>query len=327
VTGVLAQRPVGRTPLLVTDVGFGGASAGNLYRETSDAEAAAALDAAWAGGIRYFDTAPHYGLGLSESRLGAALRSRPRAQFVLSTKVGRVLEDNPWPAGSDLAAGGFAVPDRLRRRLDYSAAGVRRSLEDSLTRLGLDRVDIVYVHDADDHVDEAIAGAIPELVRMREEGIIGAAGVGMNQWQAPLRMVRETDLDVVMLAGRWTLLDRSGAPLLAECLARGVSVVAAAPFNSGLLAQPWPPDDAHFNYGPAGPARLDRARDLARICTQHGVDLPTVAVQFPLRHPAVVSVVSGMRTAAQAETTLARLTTPVPDDVWTELGTLPVLLT
>jgi len=327
VTGVLAQRPVGRTPLLVTDVGFGGASAGNLYRETSDAEAAAALDAAWAGGIRYFDTAPHYGLGLSESRLGAALRSRPRAQFVLSTKVGRVLEDNPRPAGSDLAAGGFAVPDRLRRRLDYSAAGVRRSLEDSLARLGLDRVDVVYVHDADDHVDEAIAGAIPELVRMREEGIIGAAGVGMNQWQAPLRMVRETDLDVVMLAGRWTLLDRSGAPLLAECLARGVSVVAAAPFNSGLLAQPWPPDDAHFNYGPAGPARLDRARDLARICTGHGVDLPTVAVQFPLRHPAVVSVVSGMRTAAQAETTLARLTTPVPDDVWTELGTLPVLLT
>ena len=151
-----------------------------------------------------------------------------------------------------MAAGRFAVPDRLRRRYDYSAAGVRRSLEDSLTRLGLDRVDIVYVHDPDDYLDEAICGAIPELVRMREEGIIGAAGVGMNQWQAPLRMVRETDLDVVMLAGRWTLLDRSGAPLLAECAARGVSVVAAAPFNSGLLAQPWPPDDAHFNYGPAG---------------------------------------------------------------------------
>ena len=249
---VLPRRRVRQTSVLLTEVGFGGASAGNLYRETSDAGAAAALDAAWAGGIRYFDTAPHYGLGLSESRLGAALRSRPRAEFVLSTKVGRLLEDNPSPAGSDLAAGGFAVPDRLRRRLDYSAAGVRRSLEDSLARLGLDRVDVVYVHDADDHVDEAIAGAIPELVRMREEGIIGAAGVGMNQWQAPLRMVRETDLDVVMLAGRWTLLDRSGAPLLAECAARGVSVVAAAPFNSGLLAQPWPPDDAHFNYGPAG---------------------------------------------------------------------------
>ena len=323
---VLPRRRVRQTSVLLTEVGFGGASAGNLYRETSDAGAAAALDAAWAGGIRYFDTAPHYGLGLSESRLGAVLRSRPRAEFVLSTKVGRLLEDNPSPAGSDLAAGGFAVPDRLRRRLDYSAAGVRRSLEDSLARLGLDRVDVVYVHDADDHVDEAIAGAIPELVRMREEGIIGAAGVGMNQWQAPLRMVRETDLDVVMLAGRWTLLDRSGAPLLAECVARGVSVVAAAPFNSGLLAQPWPPDDAHFNYGPACLALLDRARDLARICTEHGVDLPTVAVQFPLRHPAVVSVVSGMRTAAQAQTTLARLTTPVPNGLWSAVDTLPALL-
>ena len=323
---VLPGRQVGRTPVIVSSVGFGGASAGNLYRETSDAEAAAAVQAAWAGRIRYFDTAPHYGLGLSELRLGEALRSRPRPEFVLSTKVGRLLEDNPAPSGSDLAAGGFAVPDRLRRRLDYSAAGVRRSLEDSLTRLGLDRVDIVYVHDADDYVSEAIAGAIPELVRMREEGIIGAAGVGMNQWQAPLRMIGETDLDVVMLAGRWTLLDRSGAPLLAECTARGVSVVAAAPYNSGLLAQAWPPDDAHFNYGPAGPARLDRARDLARICTEHGVDLPTVAVQFPLRHPAVVSVVSGMRTAAQAETTLARLTTPVPDDLWPAVDALPELV-
>jgi D-threo-aldose 1-dehydrogenase len=318
---------VRQTQLTLTEVGFGGASAGNLYRATSDAEAAAAVQAAWDGGIRYFDTAPHYGLGLSESRLGAALRSRPRPDFVLSTKVGRLLEDNPAPAGSDLAAGGFAVPDRLRRRYDYSAAGVRRSLEDSLTRLGLDRVDIVYVHDPDDYVDEAIAGAIPELVRMREEGIIGAAGVGMNQWQAPLRMVRETDLDVVMLAGRWTLLDRSGGPLLVECAARGVSVVAAAPFNSGLLAQPWPPDDAHFNYGPAGPARLDRARDLARICKGHGVELPTVAVQFPLRHPAVVSVVTGMRTPEQDRTTLTRLTTPVLDDLWSEFDTLPSLIT
>jgi D-threo-aldose 1-dehydrogenase len=240
---ILPERRVGRTPVMVTEVGFGGASAGNLYRETSDAEAAAAVGQAWAGGIRYFDTAPHYGLGLSESRLGAALRSRPRSEFVLSTKVGRLLEENPAPSGSDMAAGGFAVPGRLRRRLDYSAAGVRSSLEDSLTRLGLDHVDIVYVHDPDEHVDEAISGAIPELVRMREEGIIDAAGVGMNQWQAPLRMVRETDLDVVMLAGRWTLLDRSGAPLLEECVARGVAVVAAAPFNSGLLARPWPPDD------------------------------------------------------------------------------------
>jgi len=324
---LLPERRVGRTPVLVTEAGFGGASAGNLYRETSDAEAAAAIGQAWVRGIRYFDTAPHYGLGLSESRLGAVLRSWPRSEFVLSTKVGRLLEANPSPAGSDLEAGGFAVPDRLRRRFDFSAAGVRRSLEDSLTRLGLDRVDIVYVHDPDEHVAEAISGAIPELVRMREEGIIDAAGVGMNQWQAPLRMVRETDLDVVMLAGRWTLLDRSGAPLLEECAARGVAVVAAAPYNSGLLAQPWPPDDAHFNYGPAGPALLTRARALAGACARHGVDLPTAAVQFPLRHPAVATVVSGMRTAGQVDTTLTRLTTPVPDALWTEVEALPELVT
>jgi len=323
---VLAERRVGRTPVLVTEAGFGGASAGNLYRETSDTEAAAAIGQAWASGIRYFDTAPHYGLGLSESRLGAVLRSWPRSEFVLSTKVGRLLEANPAPTGSDMATGGFAVPDRLRRRFDFSAAGVRRSLEDSLTRLGLDRVDIVYVHDPDSHVAEAISGAIPELVRMREEGIIDAAGVGMNQWQAPLRMIRETDLDVVMLAGRWTLLDRSGAPLLAECAARGVAVVAAAPYNSGLLAQPWPPDDAHFNYGPAGPALLARARALAEVCARHGVDLPTAAAQFPLRHPAVATVVSGMRTAGQVDTTLTRLTTPVPDALWAEVAALPDLV-
>ncbi len=159
-----------------------------------------------------------------------------------------MLEPNRRPAGSDLAAGGFAVPDTLRRRFDFGAAAVRRSLEGSLERLGLDRVHLVYVHDPDDHVDEALAGAVPELIRMREEGLVTAVGVGMNQWQAPLRMVRETGIDLVMLACRWTLLDRSGQPLLDECAARGVAVVAAAPFNSGLLARAWPPDGAYFDY-------------------------------------------------------------------------------
>ena len=209
-----------------------------------------------------------------------------------------MLEPNPRPAGSDLAAGGFAVPDTLRRRFDFSAAAVRRSLEGSLGRLGLDRADLVYVHDPDDHVDEAIAGAIPELIRMREEGLVSAVGVGMNQWQAPLRMVRETGIDLVMLAGRWTLLDRSGQPLVDECAARGVAVVAAAPFNSGLLA---------------------RARALAGICQRHGVSLPDAAIQFPLRHPAVVSVVAGMRSGEEVASTLARFATVVPDDAWTEL--------
>lgn len=315
----MQQHPIGTTAAAVTALGFGGASAGNLYTETTGEEATAAVDCAWAGGIRYFDTAPHYGLGLSERRLGAALRHRPREVFVISTKVGRMLEPNPRPAGSDLAAGGFAVPDTLRRRFDFSAAAVRRSLEGSLGRLGLDRADLVYVHDPDDHVDEAIAGAIPELIRMREEGLVRAVGVGMNQWQAPLRMVRETGIDLVMLAGRWTLLDRSGQPLVDECAARGVAVVAAAPFNSGLLARAWPGDGAYFDYGPATPQVLARARALAGICQRHGVSLPDAAIQFPLRHPAVVSVVGGMRSGEEVAATLARFATVVPDDAWTEL--------
>jgi D-threo-aldose 1-dehydrogenase len=315
----MQQHPIGTTAAAVTALGFGGASAGNLYTETTGEEATAAVDCAWAGGIRYFDTAPHYGLGLSERRLGAALRHRPREVFVISTKVGRMLEPNPRPAGSDLAAGGFAVPDTLRRRFDFSAAAVRRSLEGSLGRLGLDRADLVYVHDPDDHVDEAIAGAIPELIRMREEGLVSAVGVGMNQWQAPLRMVRETGIDLVMLAGRWTLLDRSGQPLVDECAARGVAVVAAAPFNSGLLARAWPGDGAYFDYGPATPQVLARARALAGICQRHGVSLPDAAIQFPLRHPAVVSVVGGMRSGEEVAATLARFATVVPDDAWTEL--------
>ena len=313
------EHPIGTTGAAVTALGFGGAPAGNLYQETTDEATTAAVDRAWAGGIRYFDTAPHYGLGLSERRLGAALRDRPRQLFVISTKVGRLLEPNPRPAGSDLAAGGFAVPDTLRRRFDFGAAAVRRSLEGSLERLGLDRVDLVYVHDPDDHVDEALAGAVPELIRMREEGLVTAVGVGMNQWQAPLRMVRETGIDLVMLAGRWTLLDRSGQPLLDECAARGVAVVAAAPFNSGLLARAWPPDGAYFDYGPAAPQVLARARALAAVCERHGVSLPDAAVQFPLRHPAVVSVVGGMASGEQVASNLARFATVVPDDAWTEL--------
>ena len=237
--------------LAVSGLGFGGASLGNLYVETSDAEARASVDAAWDGGVRYFDTAPHYGLGLSERRLGAALAGRPRADYVLSTKVGRLLEPNPAPTGSDLESGGFAVPDDLVRRFDFSRDGVLRSLEASLGRLGVSRVDIVYVHDPDEHLDQAISEAIPALAELRDQGVIGAVGAGMNQWQALLRMVREADLDVVMLAGRWTLLDRSGAPLLAECAERGVAVVAAAPYNSGLLARDWPEPGGHFNYGRA----------------------------------------------------------------------------
>jgi D-threo-aldose 1-dehydrogenase len=314
-----AVKSRGLRGLKVTDIGFGAASLGNLYRATTDEEARAAVDRAWAGGVRYFDTAPHYGLGLSERRLGAALAHRQRDLYVLSTKVGRLLDPNPNPTGSDLVAGGFAVRDDFVRRFDLTRDGVHRSLESSLGRLGLDRIDIVYVHDPDDDVAAAISQAIPALVELRDQGVVSAVGVGMNQWEAPLRMVRETDLDVVMLAGRWTLVDRSGAQLLAECAERGVAVVAAAPFNSGLLALDRPPAGAHFDYRPASDAVLARANALADICELHGTRLPAAALQFPLRSEPVVSVVVGQRSAKQVASTLQLAAEPITEAAWAAL--------
>jgi D-threo-aldose 1-dehydrogenase len=312
----MLRRQVGLTGLSVTELGFGGAPIGGLFKASPADAARAAVDAAWDAGIRYFDTAPHYGLGLSERRLGEALRGRPREEYVLSTKVGRLLVPNPAPTGSDLAAGGFAVPDDLIRVLDYSADGVRRSLDASLQRLGLDRVDIVLVHDPDDHADQAIAEALPTLIGLRDQGVIEAVGLGMNQWQVPLRAVRETDLDVIMLAGRWTLADRSGAPLLEACAERHISVLAAGPFNSGLLARPWPPDGAHFNYGPAPAHLLEQARRLARRSEEHGLTLPQAALLFPLLDKTVACVVAGLGSPGHVESAVRWLTAPGPETNW-----------
>ena len=315
---MIAVRTIGRTDLTVTELAFGAAAMGNLGGAVTDELAAGTVRAAWDNGIRYFDTAPHYGLGLSERRLGAAFAGLPRHELVLSTKVGRLLRPNPSATGTDLAAG-FSVPDDLTRIWDFSADGVRRSLAESLERLGMDRVDIVYVHDPDEAVDQAIAEAIPALVALRAEGVISAVGVGMNQWQAPLRFVRETDIDVVMLAGRWTLLDRSGEPLLNECLERGVSVVAAAPFNSGILARSWPREGANYDYGSAPKEILERARVLARICESAGTALPTAALQYPLRHPAVATVVVGLRSPEEVAQASAGLAQPLSEDAWHQL--------
>jgi len=314
-------RKLGNTELEVSELGFGAAQIGNLHSPVDDATALGAVEAAWEAGVRYFDTAPHYGLGLSERRLGAALATKARGDFAVSTKVGRLLVPNTAPVGSDLAAGGFAVPDELTRQLDYSADGVRRSLEESLGRLGLDRVDIVYVHDPDDpaHLAQTLKEAIPALCKLRDEGAVGAVGAGMNYWQPLFRIVKESDVDAVMLAGRWTLLDRSGEPLLELCEERGVSVVAAAPFNSGLLARPWPEEGALWNYAPAPGELLAKARALAEVCRRHGISLPAAALQFPLRHPAVASVVAGMRTSAQARECAANAGATIPEAVWAEL--------
>jgi D-threo-aldose 1-dehydrogenase len=314
-------RKLGRTGVEVSELGFGAAQIGNLHSPVDDQTASGAVEAAWEAGVRYFDTAPHYGLGLSERRLGAALAGKPRSEFAISTKVGRLLVPNPAPVGSDLASGGFAVPDELTRELDYSADGVRRSLEASLERLGLDRVDIVYVHDPDEpgHLDQTVKEAVPALCKLRAEGVVGAVGAGMNYWQPLLRIVRESDVDAVMLAGRWTLLDRSGEALLEECDGKGVSVVDAAPFNSGLLARPWPEEGALWNYAPAPAELLAKARALAEVCQRHGVSLPAAAIQFPLRHRAVASVVAGMRTAEQARASVANAAARIPEAVWAEL--------
>ena len=315
----MRRRKVGHTMVEVSELGFGGAQIGNLFVPVDDETATLAVEAASDAGVRYFDTAPHYGLGLSERRLGAALAGRPREEFVVSTKVGRVLVPNPSPSGSDLRSGGFEVPDDLTRVFDFTGAGIRRSLDASLERLQLDRIDIVYVHDPDNYLDEAIHEAIPTLLELRDAGVVGAVGAGMNHWQPLLRIVSETDVDVVMLAGRWTLLDRSGEPLLAECERRGVSVVAAAPYNSGLLARPWPADDGRFNYVPAKSNVLAQARALATTCQDYGTALPEAAVAFPLRHPAVASVVAGMRNATQAESTARYISAEIPEPAWRDL--------
>jgi D-threo-aldose 1-dehydrogenase len=315
----MRHASLGHTGVSITELGFGAAPIGNLYRAIDDETASRAVTTAWEGGIRYFDTAPHYGLGLSERRLGAALRQRPRDEFSISTKVGRVLVPNPAPTGSDLQSSGFAVPDALTRRRDYSRDGVLRSLEASLQRLGLDRVDIVYVHDPEEYMEPALRAAVPALIELREQGVIGAVGVGMNFVEPLRRFVAESDIDAVMVAGRWTLVDHSAAPLLDDCLEGNVAVASAAPFNSGLLARRHPPDDAHFDYGPAPADVLAAARACATASIAHGTTLPAVALQFPLRHPAVRTVVAGIRTADQCLLNLEWATAEIDERLWSDL--------
>jgi len=308
-----------RMKVALTRLGFGAAPIGNLYREVSDAEAHAAVDSAWDAGVRYFDTAPHYGLGLSERRLGAVLASRPRDEYVISTKVGRLLTPHDG-GGDDLEAGGFAVPATHRRVWDFSADGVRRSLESSLDRLGTDHIEIVYLHDPDDHWEQACAEGIPALVELREQGVVDAIGVGMNQWELPARFIRETDIDVVMLAGRYSLLEQSAlAEFLPLCAERDVAVIAAGVFNTGLLSRPVVSDAAKYNYAEAPPELVDRARRIAAVCDRHGVTLPQVAIQFPLGHPTVACVVIGARTAEQMRANAEYFQAPVPAGLWAEL--------
>lgn len=307
----------------VTALGLGAAAIGGLYEDVGEDEAAATVEAAWDVGIRYFDTAPHYGLGLSERRLGAALRTRPREEFVLSTKVGRVLE--PHDGGGDDRANGFAVPATHRRRWDFSADGVRRSLEDSLTRLGLDRVDLVLLHDPDDHGEQAFREAYPALEELRSQGVVRAIGAGMNQSRMLTRFLTDTDVDAVLCAGRYTLLEQGALEtLLPAASAAGKSVIVGGVFNSGLLADPAP--GATYDYAAAPAPLLERAVGMRAVVEAHGLPLRAAALRFPFGHPAVASVLVGARSAAQVVDAVAQVRGPAPRAVWDDLraqGLLP----
>jgi D-threo-aldose 1-dehydrogenase len=315
---------LGRSGVEVTALGLGAAPLANLYTEVTDEQAYDTVTAAWRRGVRYFDTAPHYGLGLSERRLGAGLREHPRTAYTVSTKVGRRLEPVDPPGGDDLA-NGFAVPATHRRVWDFSADGVRRSLEASLERLGLDRVDVVYLHDPDDHAEQAFREGCPALEELRSQGVVGAIGAGMNQAEMLTRFVRETDVDVVLCAGRYTLLDqRARAELLPAAAERGVSVVIGGAFNSGLLADPRP--GATYNYATASPELLHRALHLKSVAHRHGTTLRAAALAFCAAHPAVASVLVGARSAHEVVDCAHQFAAPVPAAFWQELrdtGALP----
>ena len=301
-------------------LGFGGASIGNLYRQVSEADARATLDAAWDSGIRMYDTAPHYGLGLSERRIGAFLSTKPRDDYLISTKVGRVLAPDPDFGGSRDLANGFDVPADQVRVFDPSSAGIRRSLEDSLARLGLDRVDILYLHDPDAYdLDRGLAEGFPALQALRDEGLVDLIGIGTNSVAAATRAVQDYELDLVMIAGRYTLLDRTAAvELLPLCTERGVGVVAVGVYNSGLLATETP--GGRFDYGPASDEQVARAQRLAAICSEYGVALPIAAVQFPLRHPAVTAELVAAADPEHLLQTTSRLAVDVPDELWQRLS-------
>jgi D-threo-aldose 1-dehydrogenase len=299
-------------------LGLGGAPLGNLGSVVPEQDAIGAIEAAWGTGVRFFDTAPHYGLGLSERRFGAALAGRPRDDFVISTKVGRVLVPNATSSAMDDE--GFAVPASTRRVRDYSRDGVLRSLESSLERLRLDRVDILFVHDPDDFYREALDGAFPALHDLRAQGVIRAFGAGMNQSEMLADFVRNTDLDVLLLAGRYTLYEQDALDdLLPLCVSRGVSVVAGGVFNSGLLATDQPDESATYNYTPAPPRVLERAQRIAATCERHGVSLPAAAVKFVLAHPAVTNACLGARTAAEVQRNATLLEAQIPSELWSDL--------
>ncbi len=319
---------LGNGGLDFTELGFGAAPIGNLYRAISESDAQAILTRAWEAGVRYFDTAPLYGLGLSETRLNHFLRGKPRDSYILSTKIGRHLRPCP-PDQRDGIGKWFEVPAR-QEVYDYSYDGVMRSLDSSLERTGLDRIDVLYAHDLDiaNHrsqsgldakLSEFMSGGYRALIELRDQGVIKAFGAGVNEWQPCQWLLERGDFDLFLLAGRYTLLEQ--APLtsfLPLATKRGVGIVIGGPYNSGILAT-GPKPGAFYNYDPAPEAILARVTALQTACQAHGVRLVDAAFQFPLRHPAVVSIIPGGQGVAEMDSNITAAQTKIPPALWADL--------
>ncbi|RMH50978.1 MAG: aldo/keto reductase [Alphaproteobacteria bacterium] len=314
--------------LSFTELGFGTAPLGNLYRAISEEEAQAILERAWAAGVRYFDTAPLYGLGLAETRLNRFLRGKPRDAYVLSTKVGRLLKATT-PDRRDGLGRWFDVPARVEV-YDYGYDAVFRSLEFSLERLGVDRIDILFAHDLDlsNHGSQAaldarlaqlMKGGYRALCALREQGVIRAFGAGVNEWQPCQWMAERGDFDIFLLAGRYTLLEQEALEsFLPLCQQRGIGVVIGGPYNSGILAT-GPRPGAHYNYAPAPPEILDRVARIEAVCARHGVRMVDAAFRFPLMHPAVLSVIPGGQSVAEMDANLRASRAEIPPALWDDL--------
>lgn len=303
-----------RTGVEISRLSLGTAAIGGLYTSVSDEDCTETILTAVDNGINFIDTAPHYGKGTSERRIGRALAGRDRSTFVISTKIGRLLV----PSTTDIDDFFMDADNTVERKFDFSASGVRQSLEGSLERLGMDSVEVLFIHDPDENADAAIIEAYPELERMRSEGIIKAIGVGMNQCETPTRVIKETDIDMVLIAGRYSLLDqRALIELLPTAVERNVDIIAAGVFNSGILANPV--KGATYDYVPASDELLAKALRIREVLDGHQVSLTSAALQFPLRHPAVKSVLVGCRSAAEVKTNIDAFNLPIENKVWDDL--------
>lgn len=303
-----------RTGIKISRLSLGTAAFGGLYKSVSDQACTDTLHAALQAGINYVDTAPHYGKGTSERRIGRAIKDLDQSSLVISTKIGRLL----IPSTTDIDDFFMDADNTVERYFDFSASGVRKSLEDSLEKLGVDSVDILYIHDPDENPDAAIMEAYPELERLRSEGIIRAIGIGMNQCETPTRVIRETDIDMVLIAGRYSLLDQRAADeLLPIALERNVDIIAAGVFNSGILANPV--KGATYDYMPASDELLAKALRIREVLEGHGVSLTSAALQFPLQHPAVKSVLVGCRSVEEVTTNIEEFDKTIENKVWEDL--------